>query len=535
MNQRLVFLYGPPGSGKTAAGRALAQALRWDFHDLDSLIVNSSGMSIADIFESEGETGFRQRERTELTRLLAEAKGVCALGGGALLNPDSRTAVEQAGVVLILDAPAETLHERLRMDPHPRPLLTPDPKTGLANLLAARNEHYSSFPNHVLTQGLSPEQVAREAQVVLGAFQIDPPSMLDASTAVRIQMGGLETIGSHLREHGLAGPVILVSDTHVGPLYARQVLSSLERSGYTTRSILIPAGERTKNLQTVAGLWKGFLSAGMERGSTVLALGGGVVGDLAGFAASTYKRGAAWVVLPTSLLAMVDASLGGKTGIDLPEGKNLVGAFHPPRLVLADPKTLATLPDVELRSGLVEALKHGIIADQPLFDMCTELDIASISAGNLDRLERIIHRAVAVKVQVIQVDPYEKGWRAVLNLGHTIGHALELASGYRLRHGEAVAIGLVIEARLAEAVGVAEPGLADGFGSALARLGLPIRIPPALDLARIREAIAQDKKMTNGRVRFPLPVKIGQAMIGIEIEDWRLDEVLGTGPARAQP
>ena len=241
--------------------------------------------------------------------------------------------------------------------------------------------------------------------------------------------------------------------------------------------------------------------------------------------------------LPTSLLAMVDASLGGKTGCDLPQGKNLVGAFHPPSLVLADPQTLETLPEVELRNGLAEALKHGVLGDKTLFEHLTRGDktlFERLTRGDealLERLregmpeagealEQVVRQAMAVKLRVIEKDPYERGERATLNLGHTLGHALEQASDYRMRHGEAVAIGMLAAARLAEKMGVAEQGtLAEMVEAALRRLGLPTEMPPGLERGRVLRAMMLDKKRRSGKLRVTLPVRIGACRWGVEIDD----------------
>jgi len=267
-------------------------------------------------------------------------------------------------------------------------------------------------------------------------------------------------------------------------------------------------------------LWEHFLDAGLERGSTVIALGGGVVGDLTGFAASTYLRGIRWVNVPTTLLAMVDSSLGGKTGVDIARGKNLVGAFHQPAYVLVDPDVLASLPEVEFRSGMAEVIKHGILADPGLLEFCSQ---KAWVGGKQDRL---VSRAMAVKIRVIEIDPYEKGVRASLNYGHTIGHAVELVSGYRIRHGEAVAIGMVVEARLAERLGLAEPGLSHAIAAICAAAGLPTGIPADLDRTAIRGAIGTDKKKAAGRVRFALPVRIGEVKIGMDVPDDVLSALL---------
>jgi 3-dehydroquinate synthase len=329
-----------------------------------------------------------------------------------------------------------------------------------------------------------------------------------------VNNGALNDLGYMLKVGGHSGPIALVTDENVGAIYLDQALESLRAAGYHAQAMVIPPGESSKTVDTVSNLWGEFLGNGLERGSTVVAMGGGVVGDLAGFAAATYLRGVSWVSLPTSLLAMVDASLGGKTGADLPQGKNLVGAFHAPELVLTDPKTLDSLPEVELRSGMAEVIKAGIIGDPNLFEMCAQ---GWQAIGS--HWDEIIPRAMAVKIRVIEADPYEGGLREVLNLGHTIGHAVEVVSNYELRHGEAVAIGIVAEAKLAEEIGIADPGLADQIGGVCAQLGLPVEIPEGLSREAILAAMQVDKKRAAGRVRFSLPVRVGEVETGIEVTD----------------
>jgi 3-dehydroquinate synthase len=321
---------------------------------------------------------------------------------------------------------------------------------------------------------------------------------------VRVKPGSLDSLGWSLKLRNLAGPIAVVSDENVGDLYLSRVVKSLQDAGYTSQSIVIPPGD----------IWRKFIAAGIERSSTVVALGGGVVGDLAGFAAATYMRGISWVILPTSLLAMVDASLGGKTGADLPQGKNLIGAFHAPIFILVDPLTLDSLPREEVKSGMAEVVKAGIIADPALFQLC---------AGGLPTLgenwSEIVRRAMAVKIQVIEADPYEAGLRKVLNLGHTIGHALEVVSEYRLRHGEAVSIGMVAEVKLAEQIGLADQGLSNEIKKTLSGLGLPTEIPHGLDREAILDAIQLDKKRIMGQAHFALPIRVGEVRPDIEVED----------------
>jgi 3-dehydroquinate synthase len=272
----------------------------------------------------------------------------------------------------------------------------------------------------------------------------------------------------------LQNPVI-VTDENVAQFHLEKIESILRLSGYEPKSIVIPAGEHHKNLDTISYLWHAFLENGLDRRSTVVALGGGVISDMAGFAASTYMRGVQWICIPTTLLSMVDASIGGKTGFDLPQGKNLIGSFYPPKLVLADPQLLNTLPERELLSGMAEVVKHGIISDPELFNLC-----ACGWEWVRSNLEQIVKRAMAVKIKVIEEDPYEKGFRAALNLGHTVGHAVELVSQFELRHGEAIAIGMVVEAKYAEKIGIAEPGLSDTIAGVLSGYGLPVKIPAGM-------------------------------------------------------
>jgi shikimate kinase / 3-dehydroquinate synthase len=511
----MIFLYGPPGSGKSTVGRIIAQSLGLPFWDLDQEIERQAGLSIPDIFSKEGETEFRARETTALRAALSREDGIVALGGGALLMAENRALVEAGGTVFCLSADLQSLLERLSIEAEPRPLLAGDRSSSLNALLVKRRQHYASFAEQIDTISKTPQQVAWQVQINLGRFRI---RSMGVGYDVCAAPGNLEQVGMRLRRLGLSEKAVVVSDTNIAPIYASRVQDILNKDGIDSQLIVIPAGEVHKTLHTVSVLWEEFLKAGLDRGSTVVALGGGVVGDLAGFAASVFLRGINWVILPTTLLAMVDSSLGGKTGTDLPQGKNLVGAFHPPRLVLADPSALATLPEVELRSGLAEVVKHGVIGDPALFESCQN-GWNSVKSDWVD----IVRRAMAVKVQIIEEDPFEKSWRAALNLGHTVGHAVEQASGYRLRHGEAVAIGMVAEARLSERLKLAEKGLAETIAATFQGLGLPTKIPPELTRESIERAMKVDKKRAGGSVRFALPVRVGEVRVGIEIGDFSLE------------
>ena len=506
-----IFIYGPPGSGKSSLGRRLAQELRLSFVDLDETITLQSGMTIVDIFNQEGEASFRKRERTLLEDIVNEGVDVVALGGGTLLDAHNRTLVESRGIVLCLTASEKKLLDRLSIDENERPLISKNIPMKLKTLLEDRVDHYASFQLKLNTTELPLESLVWRALVMLGMFHV---TGMGEGYDVRVEAGGINHLGDALALRGLHGPVVIVSDNNVSEYYLDKAINTLENSGYAVKTAVCPAGEEYKTIGTIETLWNVFLGAGLERRSTVVALGGGVMGDLGGFAAATYKRGVPWVVVPTSLLAMCDASLGGKTGADLPQGKNLIGAFHPPSLVFIDPATLGTLPEEEMRNGMAEVVKHGIIGDPGLFEVCN-LGWEALS----DKWDDIIRKAIAVKVQVIQNDPYEKGERAVLNLGHTLGHAIEAVSNYQIRHGEAVSIGMVASARLAVRLGIAERGVEAIIRETLEGLGLPTEIPEEIDRTRLRDVMMLDKKRSSGKIQMIMPVRIGEVKWGIEIED----------------
>lgn len=510
-SKELIFLYGPPLSGKSTLGRAYAQWMDLPYYDVDSLIESRVEMSIKDIFSSQGEPRFREWEYQVLEELCAEELGVIALGGGALTQPAARKLVEDHGEVVLLEASLQRLIKRLKEDQTARPLLGDSAEEGLSRLLELRRDHYRSFPNKISTDHKQEREQIHELEVLLGLFNVKG---MGSDYQVRLKARGLDEVGKEIRRRNLSGPVVVVTDENVGDLYSGRVLASLEEAGYRSSLISIQPGENSKTMATVQEVWRQFLLSDVERGSTVVSLGGGVVGDLTGFAAATYYRGVNWVNIPTSLLAMVDAGIGGKTGVDLPQGKNLVGAFHPPRLVWIDPDLLQTLPDNELHNGMAEVIKHGMISDPKLFTM-----IAKGKGSLLENRDEILRRAVAVKIKIIRKDPYDRDLRQTLNFGHTLGHAVELASGFRLRHGEAIAIGMTAETYLAEQLGMAASGLTGKLTDVLQSWELPAKLPSNLPKKTIWEAVKRDKKKLDGRLRFALPVAVGQVKAGIEVED----------------
>jgi 3-dehydroquinate synthase len=353
----------------------------------------------------------------------------------------------------------------------------------------------------------------------------------DASYDIRIGRGLLRELPALLA----AGPTAryaVISDSHVGKLYGEKLVAELQGAGVRAELITFPAGEWNKTRETWSALSDRLLAARFGRDGAVIALGGGVVGDVAGFVAATYLRGIPWVQVPTTLLAMIDSSIGGKTGVDVVQGKNLLGAFYQPTLVVADLDVLATLPGPQLVAGMAEAIKHGVIADAGYCDLLAR-EHPAIAARDLTVLERVVARSVEIKAEVVSADEREAGRRAVLNFGHTVGHAVEATSGYALLHGEAVAIGMALEARIAERCGTAEAGTAARVAALLERFGLPLETPQGASVDDLLATMGQDKKVRAGEIRLALPRRVGEmhgdAALGwtVPVSEDLLREILG--------
>jgi 3-dehydroquinate synthase len=535
-----LVLTGFMGTGKTVVGREVATRLGRKFVDTDRLIEERAGRSIPDIFEHDGEAAFRTME-ADVCRELRRPRGlVVATGGWTLGTPDNRAAVEAGGRVICLRTDVRSVVERLG-SAQGRPMLRdPDWTWRLRSLLAQRLATYLSFPLQVncsrLTIGQAADRVlglwedfGEHAVGAMGLPAALPVVVEETGYSVLIGAGVFQSAGMLVAALGRATGSAIITDDVVAPLYAPQLTASLQRAADPPASApglaqpmlaVMPAGEEHKTLGTVTGLYAQLLAGKLDRGGLVVALGGGVVGDVAGFTAATYMRGVELVQLPTTLLAMVDSSVGGKTGVDLPEGKNLAGAFKQPALVLIDPTVLSTLPEAEVRAGLAEVVKAGVIGAPTLFEQ--------LEQGRLDDMAALIRQAVTVKIEVVQADPYEQGRRAVLNLGHTFGHAFELLSDFRLRHGEAVAIGMVVAARLAARLRRCEPATTMRIEATLRRLGLPT-VAPDYSPEAVWAAMTSDKKKQGSRLRFVLPSAIGRVEVCDDVPQSVVLEVLEGG------
>lgn len=515
MDRRNIVLTGFMGTGKTSVGQALARLLYREFVDMDALIEARQGQSVAEVFTAQGESYFRELESKLVQELSARDNLVIATGGGALVSPANRAAFANAHV-FCLDASADEILARLK-GAEDRPLLRGDKRARIQELLDARREAYSKIGMHINTEQRSPEEIANE---ILERFETREIRVRTPQDAYPIWLGNglLARAGEFLRGQNHASSCAVVTNPTVGALYAEPICASLRAHGFSPTLLEIPDGEQYKTLDTVRELYNQFIAAKLERRSPILALGGGVIGDTVGFAAATYLRGVPFVQLPTTLLSMVDSSIGGKVAVDHPSGKNLIGAFKFPLCVIADLTVLQTLPTEEYRAGMAEVIKHGVIGDPELFD-----ELGKEEARASGRTAGLVERALQVKIEIVERDPFEENIRAHLNLGHTFGQALERLLEYKMRHGYAVAIGMSVAARLSANIGYCDAATRDEIISLLEKYGLPTHISAAHPAARafsveqILNAMGTDKKIQDGKLRLILPREIGRVEIATDV------------------
>ncbi|MUG97469.1 3-dehydroquinate synthase [Scytonema sp. UIC 10036] len=348
------------------------------------------------------------------------------------------------------------------------------------------------------------------------------------SYEIAIAPSGIDKLGEYMSNLKLGKKVLIVSNPTLFKHYGERAIGSLESAGFEVASCTLPPGERYKTLSLVQKIYDTALENRIERSSTMVALGGGVIGDMTGFAAATWLRGINFVQVPTTLLAMVDASIGGKTGVNHPQGKNLIGAFHQPRLVLIDPEVLKTLPMREFRAGMAEVIKYGIIWDAQLFnEMEASKRLDQMRYVKPELIHTILTRSCQAKADVVSKDEKEAGLRAILNYGHTIGHAVESLTGYRVvNHGEAVAIGMVAAGQIAVELGMWQKEEAERQDFLIQKAGLPTQLPSGLDIDAIVDALQLDKKVKAGKVRFILPTQIGSVTITDEVPSDKIKQVL---------
>ena len=536
LSGRSVVLVGMMGAGKTSVGKRLAAKLGLPFVDADAEIEAGAQLTISEIFERFGELYFRDGERKVIARLLNGGPLVLATGGGAFMNATTRQNIAKYGVSIWLKPSFDILLARVRKKSN-RPLLkTADPEQTLRRLLEERTPTYaladltieSLDGSHdtvvdailrrldaTLGKDVAPVQEARrKVEVPLGA----------RAYSILIGPGVLDDAGAEIARIAPGVHCAIVTDARVAPLYLDRLSASLDQAGLRSTPIVCPPGEATKCYAEFARVCDALIEARIERRDIVIALGGGVIGDLAGFCAASLRRGVRLVQLPTTLLAQVDSSVGGKTGINSRHGKNLVGAFHQPSLVLADTLCLDTLSEREFRAGYAEVVKYGLIGDRGFFEFL-ESNWRDAFAGGPARAEAIAV-SCAAKARVVAADETERGERALLNLGHTFGHALEKLTGYdsaRLVHGEGVAIGMVSAFRFSRDLGLCSGQDATRAEAHLKAVGLPTRMRdiPGFD-ARTEDLLAamrQDKKVDRGRLTFILARGIGQSFVARDVDE----------------
>ena len=527
-----IIITGFSYTGKTQVSRMVARRLGWDLVDTDDEIVRLAGKPIPDIFSNDGEDHFRKLEHEALANVCRKKETVIATGGGIIMKAENRELMKQSGAVICLEAEPETIYKRLMIDSEKsedkvvRPLLAvPDPLARITSLKESRQAFYAQSDWTVHTDSLTLEEVAdemvrgwnyvRRGREHLGPADPDIACMVTTATEsypIFVGWGLLNTLGEKMKKAGLDGTAYLISEDHVFSLYGKRAETSLRDAGFKIDSCIVPQGEKSKSIEIANRIFDFLVQHRAERGHIIIALGGGMVGDLAGFVAATFLRGMPLVQVPTSLMAMVDSSIGGKVAINHPDGKNLIGAFYQPRLVLSDVQILSTLSERELTSGWAEVIKHGLIRDADYFQ---SLEQNAEKLKNLDQKEttEAIKRSAAIKAAVVSEDEKEAGLRTILNYGHTIAHGLETATGYdQILHGEAVSVGMIGAARIAEELGLLESEAVQRQRSLLQRFGLSATCP-GVGSEAIMKAIELDKKVHEKAVRWVLLKRIGETVI----------------------
>jgi len=532
---RSVVLVGMMGAGKTSVGKRLAVRLGLPFVDADAEIEGGAQLTISEIFERFGEAYFREGERKVIGRLLADGPTVLATGGGAFMNATTREDIARYGVSIWLKPSFDVLLARVRKKSN-RPLLrTADPEQTLRKLLEERSGTYALADFTIESQDSTHDSVVDAIlRRLQGALSKDREIPAQTRRQVDVPLGAraysiligsdiLDTAGAEITRIAPGVTCAIVTDARVAPLYLDRLTESLGRAGLRSCAIVCPSGESSKSYSEFTRVTDALIEARIERKDIVVALGGGVVGDLAGFCAATLRRGVRLVQIPTTLLAQVDSSVGGKTGINSRHGKNLVGVFHQPSLVLADTSCLDSLSERDFRAGFAEVVKYGLIGDRSFFEFL-ESNWRDVFAGGPSRAEAIAI-SCASKARVVVADETERGERALLNLGHTFGHALERLTHYDsacLVHGEGVAIGMASAFRFSRDLGLCSGQDAGRVEAHLKAVGLPTRmrdIPGfASDPKEILDVMRQDKKVEGGKLTFILSRGIGESFVARDVD-----------------
>ncbi len=502
---RRIFLVGMMGAGKSTVGRRVAEALGWDFLDTDEMVTEAVGMSIPEIFSRKGEAFFREVEKEAVARAGEQENVVVATGGGAVLSAEAWKVMESEGSISVyLEASVPTLTRQVAGSGE-RPLLSGGPGK-LADILRARKPFYRRAKHTIRVDGRTPARVTAEVIWLL------EPDFSEADEGFLVGRGTSRRLPNILREREYSR-LFLVTDKNVWTAYGNSVAATLKSIGSLAVHIL-PGGEASKTLSEAQRAWRGMKTLAADRNTAVIAIGGGAIGDLAGFVASTYMRGVPLLQVPTTLLAMVDSALGGKNALNFGKVKNLIGTFWPPERVLADTVFLLSLSKEEFADGMAETIKTGLVASRELWDFIRE-NKRAIARRELFSIGEMVSLAGRTKLSVVREDPFDRGRRRILNFGHTVGHALELTLG--LSHGHAVAIGMLLECQLGTRLGITPSSLADELRETLHEHGLPTEVPEGFDPAAARALVSHDKKMASGKIVIPIVKEPGFAEL-VELE-----------------
>ncbi|HVF52673.1 MAG TPA: 3-dehydroquinate synthase [Actinomycetota bacterium] len=509
----MIVLIGFMGAGKSAVGRLVADRLNLPFIDTDAEIEADTGTTIREMFRDQGEAAFRALEAKIASAALASGSGVVSLGGGAPASTEVAEALQGHDVVF-LEVSLPVALERVggRTD---RPMLSGN----VPRLFNERLAIYRGVAGATIDADDDPETVA--ARVIHACTR---PHLGRGPASVDIDVPGSphrawvgEGISAALPDFLPALPdaekVVVVTHPEL-EVRSRPMVNALETRGLRVTTVAVPSGEGSKSLETVASVYADLTAAGIHRGDLLVGFGGGVITDLTGFVASTYNRGVKVVHVPSTLLAQVDAAIGGKTAINLPEGKNLVGSWHQPSAIVCDVSLLATLPARQMRSGLAEVIKYGFIWDPDLLRTVLD-DAESLLAGDPEPLASVVVRCIRIKAAVVGADEKETGLRAILNYGHTFGHAIEHLGRGAVTHGEAIALGMMAAAHLACELGRVTEDVVDLHRSALSVAGLPVA--GRFDASALESIWARDKKYQSG-VRFVLLSDIGKPEVGVKVD-----------------
>jgi len=551
VHPRQIVLVGLSGVGKSSVGEALSARLNWPLIDSDDLVTEREGKTPAQLIVDKGEPAFRDIEARIIAEAAQREPAVIATGGGAFQRAASRRALGERGLICYLDATPSEIARRLRSAPDAseRPLLGDDLERRLHELDVERRPYYSHadlwVPALGVTAGTIAERILQAwgtegSRLVTGEGRLTrlgedaparaPQAIVDTGRErypIWVGAGERRRLTDRMRQLGLEGRVFLISDSEVMEHHGRSIIETLDAGGVAGASYVVPAGEASKSLRVANEVYRWLAEQRAERRDIVVALGGGVVGDLAGYVAATYLRGMPLIQMPTSVLAMNDSSIGGKVAVDLPQGKNLVGAFHQPAAVISDIEVLATLPQRARVEGFAEVIKHALILDDDLLSML-ERNAHTLASGETEPqlLASVIARSARLKALVVSADPTEQGLRAILNYGHTIGHAIEAATSFGdYLHGEAVAIGMAGAARIAARMGLLDESVAARQSEVLRAFGLAQRAP-GVDPAAILAAMKMDKKVVGGRSRFVLLEGVGRAVVRDDVEPRVVEDVV---------